>query len=112
MGSSFQTDRRPVDLRHLSDQTAGDRILERQVLEMFITQIPQDITRLRNAGQGKPVSELAHRIVGASRALGAHEVAAAAASLEATGSADEGALADLDAAFEVARGFISHYLRN
>ncbi|MEM0899126.1 MAG: Hpt domain-containing protein [Pseudomonadota bacterium] len=65
----------PVDLEHLSSQTGGDKLLEEEVLQLFVRQahmLTRDIRSSRNAEARK---QLAHALNGAARAIGAHGVA-------------------------------------
>jgi HPt (histidine-containing phosphotransfer) domain-containing protein len=94
-----------VDLEHLSRQTGGNDELGREVLRMFLDNIPADLARLR-AAAGQERREVAHMIRGSARAIGAGAVAEAAAAIEA-GRED---LAKLDAAVADARQFIAAYL--
>jgi HPt (histidine-containing phosphotransfer) domain-containing protein len=94
-----------VDLEHLSRQTGGNEGLGREVLRMFLSSIPADLTRLKMAA-GKERREAAHLILGSARAIGAVAVAEAAAAIEA-GQAN---LAELEAAVADARQFIAAYL--
>lgn len=72
----------PIDLDHLERQTLGDAALRREVLSIFVREMQTARTRLadpRASGRG----ELAHRIKGAARGIGADPVAVSAAALEA-----------------------------
>ena len=99
----------PLDLGILATQTGGDRALERQVLEMFLSQLPRDIALLRR-GSDTDGLEIAHRIAGSARAVGAVHLASAAAAIGAAGGLDGDAVGEVEAAFEVARQFVAAYL--
>jgi HPt (histidine-containing phosphotransfer) domain-containing protein len=95
----------PVDLDRLAEQTGGDRKLEREVLVLFTGDAPLQIERLRSADAADRRA-IAHRLVGAARAIGAGEVARLAAAVE-NGQGDIAALA---AAVDAARQFIAAHL--
>jgi len=72
----------PIDLDHLGRQTLGDPALQREVLAIFVREM--DVARTRLAcSQSNDRGELAHRIKGAARGIGANSVAVSAAALEA-----------------------------
>ena len=93
-----------LDLEHLRRQTAGDRALERELLDLFEVQC----ARLRRLiGEGGPVlgrADAAHTLKGSARAIGAWRLASVADSLEAVLREDgaESAIAPLMAAFDEA----------
>lgn len=68
----------PVDLVHLARQTMGDRALEKELLALFERQAGQIAERLRLAEAGPEAADLAHKLKGSARAVGAAAVAAAA----------------------------------
>jgi HPt (histidine-containing phosphotransfer) domain-containing protein len=72
----------PIDLEHLGRQTLGDPALQREVLDLFMREMEAARTRLAGP-QASGRGELAHRIKGAARGIGANSVAASAAALEA-----------------------------
>lgn len=72
----------PIDLEHLGRQTLGDPALQREVLSIFVREMETARTRLAGP-QASGRGELAHRIKGAARGIGANSVAASAAALEA-----------------------------
>lgn len=76
-----QEDTCPIDLDHLARQTHGDAALEREVLGLFIRQVLSVRDKLEGA-DGESRAQLAHSLVGASRAVGAFTLADAAAELE------------------------------
>lgn len=84
---------RPIDFGHLGRQTMGDKDLEAEVLGLFAREVRQLTERLAR----EPVSarpEIAHRLKGAARGVGAFPVATAAEALEAQPD-DEGKAAAL-----------------
>lgn len=89
---------RLFDLIQLERQTLGDRMLEREVLQLFLQQI-SDIQAGIAAADDKLRREMAHALAGSARALGAHALADAAARIE-TGRQEA---ADLEALIEAAR---------
>jgi HPt (histidine-containing phosphotransfer) domain-containing protein len=102
----------PIDLAHLKRMTLGDAGLEREVLAMFARQAVDLIGAL--AGLPADAAELAHRLNGSARAIGAFQVAAAAEALEAAirdGGEPSAALAALRHAVAAARGAIDAMLR-
>lgn len=75
----------PIDLVHLSRQTMGERALEVEVLAAFDNQAAQIAVKLGASETGGVElwrAELAHKLKGAARAVGAFEVAAAAEEYE------------------------------
>src|SRR3954466_13569256 len=68
-----------LDFEHLHRQTGGDNALEREVLDLFLTQSGTNLERIASAGSAPERREAAHRLVGSARAIGAFEVARLAA---------------------------------
>ncbi|MCM2292834.1 Hpt domain-containing protein [Allorhizobium sp. BGMRC 0089] len=75
---------RPIDLVHLATQTMGDKTLEMEVLQMFAKQARSCLQAL--AREGENAGAVAHRLKGAANAVGAFDVAAIAAEIEAKGA--------------------------
>lgn len=73
---------RPIDLVHLARQTGGDKGLETEVLALFARQARQAVAQF-GALEGSGRAELAHRLAGAAKGVGAFEVARCAESIEA-----------------------------
>ncbi len=73
----------PIDLAHLDRQTLGDRTVRDEVLAMFVGQTASLRAELGQCA-GEARARIAHRVQGAALGIGAHAVAACAASLEAT----------------------------
>ena len=73
----------PIDLRHLRRYTFGDQDLEREVLSLFLTQLPQTITALKSASSEHDWRIAAHTLKGSSRAVGAWRLASLAEHAEA-----------------------------
>jgi HPt (histidine-containing phosphotransfer) domain-containing protein len=72
----------PIDFEHLKRMTLGDAGLEQEVLAMFSAQSAKLIAMLATGPADAPA--LAHKLKGSARAIGAFDVADAAARLEAS----------------------------
>ncbi|WP_339758756.1 Hpt domain-containing protein [uncultured Hoeflea sp.] len=72
---------RPIDLVHLARQTGGDKALETEVLALFARQARQAVTQIGDMKKDAR-SELAHKIAGAAKGVGASDVARCASMLE------------------------------
>ena len=102
----------PIDTGHLDRMTLGDPGLEREVLAMFSSQAVSLIGRL--AALPSDAMELAHKLKGSARAIGAFGVAEAADRLETAirdGDDPSLALAGLKDAITEARTAIDAMLR-
>lgn len=73
---------RPLDLVHLSRQTAGNRHLEREVLAIFRRQARQVLFQLEALTAPSSRLEIAHALNGSAKGVGAWRVATAAQALE------------------------------
>lgn len=76
-----------LDLVHLSRQTEGDAVLERELLEMFRQRSSELVCRMQAMirepePQMRPIRDLAHQLKGSALAIGAFRLAAAAESVE------------------------------
>jgi len=102
-------DEGPIDLAHLQRMTLGDARLEQEVLAMFAAQA----VGLLDAVASLPpdVAELAHKLKGSARAIGAFRVANAAEWLETAGSDAGQALMVLTEAVAEARRAIDGILK-
>ena len=67
-----------LDRDHLARYTLGDAALEQEVLSLFIGQIPETVTLLRESRDGQSWGRAAHTIKGSAKAIGAWKLAAAA----------------------------------
>jgi HPt (histidine-containing phosphotransfer) domain-containing protein len=75
----------PIDLVHLARQTMGDRALEVELLALFdrqAAQIAEKLGALDSDSVEGWRADLAHKLKGSARAIGAHAVAAAAENYE------------------------------
>ncbi len=114
-----------LDLAHLSRQTAGDRLLQRELLELFRLRSAELVDRMRAMAEEPqlehmPLRDLAHQLKGSALSLGAFGVAAAAENVEsafAPGSvshdisAGKAALAALAAALALSLAEIEAHLK-
>ncbi|MBP0617034.1 Hpt domain-containing protein [Jiella mangrovi] len=80
----------PIDLVHLSHQTAGDPALETEVLGLLVIQIERVSSVIETASKEER-ARLAHALKGAARNLGAFRLAEAAERFERD-SADTAAM--------------------
>jgi HPt (histidine-containing phosphotransfer) domain-containing protein len=84
-----------VDLAHLDRYTGGDRALNKEVLRLFDSQCDDMLSELEsaaNGGDARAWHMAAHTLKGASRGVGAHALAKAAADAEHVDPADGPAL--------------------
>jgi HPt (histidine-containing phosphotransfer) domain-containing protein len=81
-----------LDEDHLARMTLGDRVLEREVLEIFVRQNAIMLARITSA-QARPAAAAAHALAGSACGIGARRLARAAERLEracnAAGGEDE-----------------------
>jgi HPt (histidine-containing phosphotransfer) domain-containing protein len=75
-----------LDEDHLARMTLGDRLLEREVLEIFVRQNAVMLTRI-TGGQAGPAAAAAHALAGSACGIGAWRLARAAERLECAGRA-------------------------
>ncbi len=61
----------PVDFQHLRRYTFGDQALEKEILSLFLGQLPETIATLRSATSQKDWKVAAHTLKGSCRAVGA-----------------------------------------
>lgn len=73
---------RPIDLVHLARQTGGDRVLEAEVLQLFVKQAARIANQVEKDLDSMQRKSAAHTLQGAARAVGAFEVAQCATALE------------------------------
>lgn len=101
----------PIDLKHLRRYTLGDPRLEREVLDLFLGQLPATIAALEGAADPKAWKVAAHTLKGSGRAVGAWRIARIAEQAEySKGIADPELVTEtvglLKTAVEEARAFI------
>lgn len=90
-----------LDRDHLARYTLGDSGLEREVLKLFIDQVPESLALLRGSRDADAWLRAAHTIKGSARAVGAWRLADAAERAE-TGSGQVEQWDDLADDIEVA----------
>ncbi|KQU50293.1 hypothetical protein ASG72_16850 [Bosea sp. Leaf344] len=71
-----------IDLVHLARQTGGDLALERELLALFSQQCVRHLRTIHNGADETARMEAAHTLKGAAQAIGAWQVAEAAARIE------------------------------
>jgi HPt (histidine-containing phosphotransfer) domain-containing protein len=71
-----------IDLVHLARQTGGDHELERELLALFAQQCVRHLRAIHATDDAQTKMDAAHTLKGAARAIGAWQVAAAAAAIE------------------------------
>jgi HPt (histidine-containing phosphotransfer) domain-containing protein len=72
----------PLDLDYLRRFTQGNAALEREVLQLFLQQLPIYLTHLRASGTAKAWRQWSHTLKGSAAAVGAKPLAAAALAAE------------------------------
>jgi HPt (histidine-containing phosphotransfer) domain-containing protein len=104
----------PIDRAHLSRYTLGSPKLEREILGLFLAQLPLSIEQLRFAATDREWQIAAHTIKGSARAVGARNVARLALEAEQTSGVVDGEedreriLTQLDEACEE----VEHYVED
>lgn len=101
----------PIDRAHLGRYTLGSLMLEREILGLFLAQLPLGIEQLRFASTDREWQIAAHTIKGSARAVGAWRIASLALEAEQTsGVTDEAVrehvLAMLENACEEVESFV------
>jgi two-component system sensor histidine kinase EvgS len=82
----------PLDVQVLAAISGGDAAAERELMRDYLDTTARDVATLRaalEAGDAPAVSREAHKIKGAARLVGTHELAAAAEVLEAAARAQD-----------------------
>jgi HPt (histidine-containing phosphotransfer) domain-containing protein len=100
---------RPVDLAHLSRQTLGDRVIEQQVLQLFVQQALSVRDQIAHANHAERL-RLAHGLKGSARSIGAFAIADCLAEIEKR-PADRQLLKTLQSLIEEVRDFIAAICR-
>lgn len=73
---------KPLDFSHLRRYTLGDAGLEKEVLALFLAQLPVTIAALRSASTDRDWRRAAHTLKGSGRAVGAWPLAKVAEEAE------------------------------
>lgn len=107
-----------IDLAHLARMTHGERVLEREVLQLYATQadilLNRILARPIGPSTAAAVAALAHTLNGSSRGIGAWQVATAAAAIEAEAAAGRdlaGPVERLAGAIRLAQRHVAELLR-
>jgi HPt (histidine-containing phosphotransfer) domain-containing protein len=106
----------PVDLHHLNRFTDGDRAINEEVLRLFDRQCRETVGQLKELARGAVIPpawrELAHRLKGAARGIGAFDLGDAAEEAEGAHEprAARAALARLQRDSAAVCGFIRKFL--
>jgi HPt (histidine-containing phosphotransfer) domain-containing protein len=101
----------PLDRAFLSRQTFGDRKLEREVLDLFRTQSPIYLERVKAARSDSEWREAVHTLKGSARAVGAWRIAEAAERAELGNPSSRAAsIAQLESSVLEANAFIGSVL--
>lgn len=101
----------PIDRGHLARYTLGSPTLEREILGLFLAQLPLSIEQLRFAATDREWHVAAHTIKGSAKAVGAWTVARLALEAEqSAGIADDEErdriLSTLENAFEAVQSYV------
>lgn len=88
----------PIDFEHLSSITFGDRALESEVLGLFGERASASLIAIEQSPDADTREAAAHRLVGAARAIGANQLAAAAEEIERAGELSPKAIESLSEA--------------
>ena len=101
----------PVDIEHLRRYTFGDQALEKEILSLFLGQLPATMAALRNAASQRDWKVAAHTLKGSCRAVGAIKLGDIAQDVErlpygSDSEACNAAIAKLEEAASEARDFI------
>lgn len=101
-----------IDVGYLRRQTGGDAALEREVLALMQEQLAELAGYLSEAGEPESRRAIAHRLVGAARAIGAVALGEAAAAIEAAGDLGAGRGDRFAMAVADVRRFIAEQLQD
>jgi HPt (histidine-containing phosphotransfer) domain-containing protein len=101
-----------LDLSHLKAQTGGDHALQREILTLFVRQSREILALLRDEAElPQARADLAHKLKGSARTVGAFGLAEAAEAVESgLRAGTPPVLDDLATAVEAACAGISQYL--
>ena len=78
------------DLSHLQQYTSGDSGLERELLDLFLRQMPVIVTQVREAQTVYEWKFAFHTLKGSARAIGANAIGDLADALEANAALTDG----------------------
>jgi HPt (histidine-containing phosphotransfer) domain-containing protein len=111
--AAFGAGAEPIDRTHLARYSLGSPTLEREILGLFLAQLPLSIEQLRFAATDREWQIAAHTIKGSARAVGAWQVARLALEAEqSSGAADEGERDRLLSAMEAACDEVQAYVED
>jgi HPt (histidine-containing phosphotransfer) domain-containing protein len=82
-------DPRILDLVHLRRYTMDNQALERELLALFVGQLPSIVRQISQAATGEDWKFALHTLKGSARAIGATAIGELAEMLEGFGPADE-----------------------
>lgn len=103
----------PIDRDHLARYTLGSPTLEREILGLFLAQLPLSIEQLRFAGTDREWQIAAHTIKGSARAVGAWKIAGIALEAEqGSGLADDEERERILSALESATETVENYVED
>jgi HPt (histidine-containing phosphotransfer) domain-containing protein len=110
--SAGDRDDAAVDLDHLKRYTMGDERLEKEILELFLAQLPQTIGALKAAATDREWKMASHTLKGSGRAIGARRIAQLAEVAEkdfAPGKAGDCTriIASIESAADEVRAFVA-----
>lgn len=108
----------PVDRAVLAELCGGDEAFERRILQNFWQTSQQDVSKLRDAVTRSDlgaVTLVAHSLKGASRTIGAQDLAAVCERIEAAGRAVEsstivGTMSDFDREIDRVYAYLESFL--
>jgi len=104
-----------VDLVHLAQYTSGDRALEVELFDLFLTNGKAYLAAMAAAADTAAWREAAHALKGSARGIGAKRIAALSADAEGLQAAPvdaerEGMIAGLETALDEVSAFVNrHY---
>lgn len=115
-GADGGGDGAPIDRSHLARYTLGDPVLEREVMSLFLAQLPLTIESLKFAASDKDWHMAAHTLKGSGRAVGAWQLAQLARKAEEHGfhegaSAQSAIVADIERAASEIEAYVSQSLQ-
>lgn len=110
--AAFSAVATPIDRHHLERYTLGSPDLEREILGLFVAQLPLSIEQLRFSVTDREWQVAAHTIKGSARAVGAGEVSRLALEAEQMPALEDETersriLAQLEDAAEVVRTYVA-----